>query len=832
MPEPTTSLPALPPVDPDVGSNMPASLLESMVADKPYTATPQTKALYKIGTHLKELLRESCEARATKDADVLKLQNAVNLTDPGVKSLLGNRGPSMRVPLVFEMKNAIASYLVAIITGQRPFFRADAVSADDTDAATSLEAYWDDFWASPEIDFKQIVDQAVSLALDHGTCFLRVGWDRSVDKARVFERLTPQNMRQLGFDSAPLPPESLAEGSIVRSSDGGQARIGQIVDAERMQVVTDRPSVDVISYFDFISYPARSSSVERATCVGHRFVLSVAELRRMSAASVYDPSIVAALLLSGDLVYVGPSSRSHLFDNDSDEDLTKDEEGLDDETSMSTAPTMIGSDVGTRKKGEILNPLEMDSKDVELFEGVYRVDADFDGFPEDWLVTFETSTGMPIRFQRYPMLPGSRPYIPVSIYQRSGSLYGMPLARVLEGAQHEADIATNMALEAAALSFTYLVLRNTGSGRNAGLRKIQVGINERETTNPADDFVVHRFGENVSAEILPNIDIIRQMAERVTAASEGLTGVGTSSTDTATEANQIMAGANRRLALLASRVWRPFVRAQRIIHDAGARHHLASGMSPDEVVPSFLIGSFGRRKSSSVLSEWLSSVEFVGHGDTINTNPQLQLQAAEKALVQAASNPLIAGRMSRIWQATSYFLRAYGIRNVTQWIGTPQEAMQEEQQPKPKTPQIPPNVNEDFLATYLADNPDDAQKVIEMIQMIASAKNAGKEESDIENQARRAELDIEKAGMGLEKIGMDEEMDHEKRMHALEMGRARIGMEAQKAGMGLAKAASQAQQKGVQQGISLDAKRSQIDQRAARLKQQQARKPSPGGRTR
>jgi hypothetical protein len=102
-------------------------------------------------------------------------------------------------------------------------------------------------------------------------------------------------------------------------------------------------------------------------------------------------------------------------------------------------------------------------------------------------------------------------------------------------------------------------------------------------------------------------------------------------------------------------------------------------------------------------------LKWFAHGDTVNTNHALQLQGAEKVWLSSERSPFTSKSMARKWNAEAMFYQEYGVRDVEKVIGTladaqAMDAQQAQMPPPPIMPQLPPNINDEFMAMFCAMN--------------------------------------------------------------------------------------------------------------------------------
>jgi hypothetical protein len=161
---------------------------------------------------------------------------------------------------------------------------------------------------------------------------------------------------------------------------------------------------------DFVIYPAKSTTVDDAQFVGHKFERRWDELQRGVATGLYNEDWM--------------------------EDLRSKASG------SRTATDSQDARVGVKDSG-----VDWKDKTYELYELIVGYDYDDDGLDEDYLVTFERSTGKIIRWIEYPASYGERWYHTYTPIPVSNSVYGESMVGLTEAFDEEISTLHNQRID-------------------------------------------------------------------------------------------------------------------------------------------------------------------------------------------------------------------------------------------------------------------------------------------------------------------------------------------------------------------------------------------------
>lgn len=695
----------------------------------------QFKNLYLLGKGLIDLVRETKIARRNRDEAVKEWRDLVYMSTPDKFSPLGPDGANVRTPVTYKHRMAIHATLLDISTGIRPYFRVEPEDKKKSQSATNMEEFLDAL-LTETIDFFSLQDKAIGLALDEGTAFYYDCYRVQKRTVRANRMLTPEVAESLGYE-LPTDKEDWKPGNVISHKDGkSDSRIGQWVETEGEEVVYNAPDLSVISYFDYFQYPANAISPKAAFFCGHEYYKLVSDLQNDAESGYIDKDQLDFCLSNTSLKIINNANKSNITDgadrvsgsggsNEEDE-----EDEIVDDSATSLSKESPHSKVG-KKSGEVRA-----SATLQLVCVTVPVAVGKKGKLIDVELSIETSTGTVLRAIPLMNPSGRRPYEPLILFSRSNRPYGMPVGQILENVQKEMDTVTNLSLDASALSMTAIVEEKRSSYNRIGQQSFGIGINHWLVDDP-QSITVHNFNIPTQDGFM-DMKLIDKWGEDITAVSETYAGTGTQGATTATEVSQQLSGSQRRIKVAVARMQTTLKKVanacveqcrqnmgmlfekQGMTEEGGFSFGWLS--APDEY-------SFGQVSPI----DFYNALAIFAHGDAENTNEILKKQSAEKIWMAMMQDKEFVGASNvRKWAARKYVFEALGVRNVTEFIGTRKDAqdmdMAEKQNPPPKNPPLPPNVNAEYLSVFLSLNPALAQKTIEMLSLLSRAENTGKDQ--------------------------------------------------------------------------------------------------------
>jgi len=740
------------------------------------------KLLSAVGKRAMQMIKAGAEVRLPRDRMVRETMQSIYMVPPDRESPIGPDGANLRTPLTYQARQTLHAFYCEVTTGVRPYFTTEVDRSEDRDAANKVEELLDSY-LTEHMDWFQVQDEAIGRALDEGTCFLYPYWCREKAYYRDYNRLTPENAKSFGF-KLPTNPQMIRPGIKIRHLSGKTATLGSFFDGYREAVTKNCPEVKVISYFDYVQFPARCEDPDRATLSGYKEYVTIDELRHGVKNGLYDGKQLQALEDDKRFRPITEDNRTNIhFDQDDAADWLDEEEY--EEGNESLANAQIKTPEPSRDTQRV----------AEVVHFIMRFDGNGDNLEEDWLFTGETSTSILLRGQEVIGPPGCRPWRAFTIFERPGKLYGMPLGQILEGLQEESDVSANLALDAGAINLTVIVEEERQSSNRVARQTIRTGLNHR-LVDEFNKMQVHTFPMPTQDAFLQG-EKIDQYAEKATAISETLAGaMGQSGDKTATEAQTAVAAGARRLKVGSKRIQSVNRQvAYSILADVRRYSFLPGDNGRVPLAMNYALSRYGERIYGDInLDELYTPVKIFAHGDTINTNEQLKLQGAEKVWMMKERSQFINKSQERAYNAERSVLESYGVRNIRSLLGTQQDARQEDvqnaQNPPPQQPPLPPNVAPEFLAAFLASNPNLAPQILQMLQQVYTAQGKGPDaENNVEEQMKLAEQKIqmkEEMERGKTQIAADKakhgvEMAHMKMKHGLEKQQAGLEMAADKA---------------------------------------------------
>lgn len=750
-------------IDPDFGKKASDDELKEWGAESPPDWVGKSKSarmLYGLGKSIVQLAKDSAEARADRDDEIREYLKSVYMVPVERDSPIGDQGANIATSLTWEARQSLQAFILKVTTGVRPFFRTEPVNFQDCEGANKVETFYDSLLDGP-VPFKPMIDTMSQKALDHGFVGLHVSWKRRKRKIREFTFLTPQVAVDMGM-------QPTVNGQFVDPENPGEVyTLGSVIDADRYKTVADYPEITPVSYWDFVMYPPKCYSVDEAFMVGRRLIVTVSDVNNLAKSGYLDAKAVKRLF-NEDKNNTGPCPQ--YVDDTTRSCYLSSEDHVEGDTDGTAEIT----DSGAPGKA---NPLKS-SRKVELLEVTIRVDNDGDDDDEDWIAVVETSTGTVLRVVRSPY-GDTRNIRTLAVYPREDSVYGLSLPEIMNSLQQEHSLATNMMFDGVALSQTVLLTERASAKNRVGREGFTVGINQRTVDDPAKDIKLDTIPV-IPATIYPSLDRIESMASKTTAVNETMMGVTGAST-TATQSTQAMTAGVRRLEVLVMRVQGVLHEVMNLVHKVTTAYEMASVGDPAK--PCVWVKGDGIPDALPVdltLSDILIPMKFIPHGDLKNTDEDLRLQSAEKLFMMAQNSPFMGGSMERLYAVQRYVIGAYGVQNIQDFLGTMAEAQKmDKDKAENPGPEIPPfeKADPEWLANYLAMNPDQADGVITMLQRISEAQAAGQ----VKAAEIKAQVDMQanEQELGLKQQEMEMNLEHQAQKNQLDLQKMQASTENQ-----------------------------------------------------
>lgn len=698
----------------------------------------RSEILDAVGVKIFDLVKEASEQRADRDGRINKQLDALQLLAPGRRSPLGPDGANIRTSPMFTAFCSLHGYLLQAVTGITPVLQMLPLGSGDNTPAKKQESYYDPYYQH-EVGVRNLYDKGLEDAIKCGFSAFKVVWEYKKKKVFRVVQLTPSNAKEHGYTL----PANYTENQVVRGKKG-KAKLGDYVQSQTSEVVLDRPNIVVVPYFSFVVSPADCDDVELAVLVGDRKKETLSFIAQQSHCGVYDEEaservIESAQRLTGGIL-------THILNAEAVDTGIKEED-------------LQPNEISPIKSGD----------EVELFHGIVSLDLDGDEISEDWMVSFETSTKTVLHLRPYNMSTTLRPYRPIVPNSVRAGLYSMSIGDLMEGVQDQMDSTVNLALDYAALSATFIVEEQSSATKKLP-KVLRPGMNKVETNEPNSVNVIPLVSRD-SQNNLPAIPMIEKQGQDISAISETMAGqLSRTSETTATETKQASMAGSRRLEVQVSRVQKPLVECHAIIHEMLITHNALELGNPEGEIAHVYKTYNGGTPSGMTLAEFASPTVAKAQGSTVNTDQALKLQAAEKVFLMSSQSPLIAGSNAHTWMATKFFLDAYDIKNVEDYIGTLQEAKQKDQaqaeqaQQNPTPENVPPKLDDFSFALLLQANPQLADQLIQSYTAVMQAQAQGQAAKQVNQQ----QAEIEKAGMDAELDAGKQKLEIEKAKMALE----------------------------------------------------------------
>lgn len=675
-----------------------------------------------VAVKIFDVVTDASEKRYERDGRINKQIESLQLLPPDRRSPLGPDGANIRTSPMYNAYSSLHAYLLQAVTGISPVLQILPLGSGDNTPAKKQESYYNQFYQH-EINVRKLYDKGLEDALKCGLSVFKVVWRYKKKKVFRVVELTPDNMKQYG--------------------KRGQ-KIGSMTVSQTSEVVIDKPDIEVVPYHSFVISPADCPDIEKAILVGDVKNETLSFIAQQSHCGVYDEDaadivIESAKRLTGGIL-------TNVLNSEAVDRSIK-EEDLEENTK---------------------NPISS-GDEVEVVHGIVSLDLDGDGESEDWMFSMETSSKTILHLRPYNMSTTLRPYRPIVPNMIRSGLYSLSMGDLMEGVQDQMDSAVNLALDYGVLSATFVVTEMASNGESLP-KMLKPGMNKVKVNEASSVQVLPLISKDAQSN-LPSISIIEKQGQDISAISETMSGQlsGTSET-TATETRQASIAGSRRLEVQVSRVQAPLVECHQIIHEMLVTHNALELGDPEAEILHVYGRYNGGTPSGMTLMEFATPTVAKAQGSTVNTDQALKLQAAEKVYLMSSQSPLIGGSNARTWIATKFFLDAYDIKNVEDFIGTIQEAKQKDEEAAQKaqeapTPEnVPQRLDDYTFALLLQANPQLADQLLQAYTSVMQAQAQGKATEAANSQA----AEIEKAKMDLELQGGKQQLAIEKAKMALE----------------------------------------------------------------
>jgi hypothetical protein len=661
--------------------------------------------LQKVGKKVVDMVRIGARVRRKRDELVRRAVDAVLMVVPSDReSPLGEDGSNITTPTTFDPRQTLHAFFHGVVTGVRPWAKCEPISedSDNTEAAHKQEDMLDGYLSEGEdCAFISFEDKAIASALDEGTAYLRRSWCREIDVYRDTQVLTAKNAESFGFE-LPEDQNLIYNGTQLKHRDKSEESVslGTLFDGERETITKNNPALSVVSYFDYVQYPARVVDNKKATVSGRRFRMTVDEMRRGVASRLYDPEQVTALERA-DFAAIDDFNRTNILKGSDESVLDTHDRELFDNDIESPKPKVDIFGVS------VANPYAV----LEFVDVCVKMDGNGDNRSEEWVMCIETSTGIPIICRRYIGKPGEGYLIPMVIFEVPNKQYGLPIGYVLSSIQEQADVTSNLLLDAAALAMTYIIEEDQSSSDSLSTDALTIGLNHRRV-DKKDTFNTIGF-DMPDMKQFNAAEFLQGLSEKITAANETFSGTTGQRGQTATETQQVVNATARRLKVGVSRIQSANKEVVAGVLADIRRYALQpadldAGVVPQSVDYALTRGGenvYGTMK----ISELFVDVRIRMFGDAENTDQNLKQQGAEKLFMAMERDPtFLNGSLPRRREVIAHFLDAFGVRNISSFIGTAAEAQQMQKQADatkaPKQPPIPEKADEIWMAAFMATN--------------------------------------------------------------------------------------------------------------------------------
>lgn len=577
------------------------------------------------------------------------------------------------VPIVQSILDTIHARSLRVCRGVKPYFNVVAQRPEDEEVTRRIQQALQ--WVlEEEVNYGDKIDGILRVALESGNCFVKTVWEQRVETAMEMVDVDEALLSRLAQSG-----ESAEEIDNIRR--GAAEGFFTQVPIEEDRLVKDGPSIIPIDPLDFIVYPVNAESLNDSILHGHRIWLTKDDLLVGVDSGEYEKAAVL------ELIECDPRG---------------------DESSE-----MNGADVNRMEDNGISSSLHLDEEDIpyECYELLAKYQIR-EGRPAVWCVfTVEMQTKKIIKALRYPYWHQESCYMNYCPYPIPGQLWGRSVPDILRHLSTEIDSIRNARVNAGTLALTPIFTARRGSLLNTSGIEFSPGeIIQVDDPDSIKPLMVQpppqtAFAEEAAAQ---------REAERVTGASDVSQGLSPKSERTLGETQTVLSEGNLKFDTI---IYRLQSTSQKMASQVIAL--LRQYMTPEMEMaitgtPEF---EFMTISPQDLRRKW----KIAAHGNSLNSNPELEAQVAEKVLMMIERLPW-AGP-SHLWAAAKNYLYKAGERNPIPYIGSEEEVKAFEQQqqnappPPPKTSvsaKLDPAAS---LAVVLQSNPDLAQ-VLQQAQMM------------------------------------------------------------------------------------------------------------------
>lgn len=604
----------------------------------------------KVGKHLQERIEYSLTQLRDRH-DLIRLWRDMYDARAQRSDWPWEGASEISIPMIQSITDTIHANVLRVCRGVTPYFNISASKSGDEEIARKIQEglHWQ---LSNQMEYGDKLDEILRIALDSANCFAHLPWRKTVGMAMSSAKIDEALLASLLADGEdPAVIENLRQ----QAASGSVAEIP----VEQETVVYDAPAIETVDPLDFIMYPVNSPTLDAAQFIGHRVWMSRDDLLTAVISGEFEEDRVNELL--------GSPPQTLRSDETSGADQTRVEgAGIYDTT------TLCNDDL----------PYEMYRLLVK-----YRVR---ENKPAVWCVfVVERATGLVVKATRYPNWHGEPDYINYCPYPIAGQVWGRSVPDILRHLSEEVDAIRNSRVNAGTLALTPVFIQRRGSTSRTDGRSFSPGdIIEADDVDGIKQLTVNPPTQAAFAEE----DKAQREAEKVTGASDVMQGVSAKGDTTLGETQLMLQAGNAKFEVIVGRVQKA--------NTALARQTLGLMRQHMTAEQEFAITGTSEFEFMAISPrDMRARVNLAPHGNTLNSNPQLEMQIAEKVWMMMERIPW--AKPENLYAAGRNLLIKSGVKNVIPYLGTEEQAMESgQQEPPPPQPNItlslrpePPVVN-------------------------------------------------------------------------------------------------------------------------------------------
>jgi hypothetical protein len=533
--------------------------------------------------------------------------------------------PNIVVPFIATAVDEFSSRIAGTAILPRPFI----VRGNDPDSARtahSVEQFYNGEWTRNE--WEEQCRTAIHLGARDGTSVMAVNWE-----LRTVKRLVKANT-----------PDPIS---------------GKTVKQDQMvtMIKYDAPKWEPVEVRDFVLFPDYAKSVDDAASVMRKRYMTEPELWAMVKNGVLNEDMVERALS-----YTSPGQG----------DLTFDRQGYSPYTinnRINVVDVSIAPPGGMKMNR---GPLQIWQIHTSLY------DLDGDGVTEENIFWVHDHSRLMLGYAPYQYW-GDRPYFPYAPFPRPNRFYGFGIPERLQALQAEADYQHIGRLEALdfILNPTYLV--GTGARMAPEEQRVDKGMMIKVQNTQTDLKLLDP--PQISQNSIQEEQLLEQYAKSVVGApqvggnppqSGGSTGGGGRQSARAAQSMAAVQGLQTNMIIARTRLW--------MLKMFKFSHNLYRQYGQDQLSSVDSTGSDGVKRVK-IPREILSqdyTLAIAGMGGPLDKESRKEDNQVLYQMLMA--NPLVQGKLDRVYAITQDLLETYDKPEVTRFIGTMDEANQQMQQ--------------------------------------------------------------------------------------------------------------------------------------------------------